>query len=64
MNLKQLADKARQAIAGRGVTKRHDNAEPGTTKRDANERSGGPRPAATRDTPTQTDRPDPPIGGG
>ncbi len=66
MNLKQFANKARQAIAGRGGTKRQDNAEPGTTKenaRDAGEHSGSRRPAASRDTPTQADRQDPPIGG-
>lgn len=75
MNLKRLTDKARQAIADRGGTERlKDDAErlrgiatgSGTTKekaKDAGDALRQPAPAATRDTPTKVERPDPPIGG-
>lgn len=76
MNLKRLTDKARQAIADRGGTERlKDDADrlrgiatgPGTAKEKAKNVGDAlrqPTPAATRDTPTKAERPDPPIGAG
>jgi len=71
MNLKRLTDRARQAIEERGGTERlKADAErlrdiaagPGTAKQKAKEAGDAlrePAPAATRDTPTSAERPDP-----